>query len=410
MTPASSSCLICKTPFEPFISFGRQPIANAFLTPKQFADEFFYELKVGMCPSCKMVQLGELVDRERMFHEEYAFYSSTSKGMSMHFEGFAAAVRARHLGADDPFVVELGSNDGIMLQHFAAGGIRHLGVEPSANVADAARAKGIRTVSLFFDEALAREIVAEDGRADAILGANVVCHIPYLHSVMSGVRELLKPTGVLVFEDPYVGDIVELASYDQIYDEHAFYFSATALSHLFAMHDLELVDVEPQAVHGGSMRYTVRHKGAGPISPRVGDLIRREERAGLADEATYVRLRERIEASRDSLVATLQRAKADGSRVVGYGATSKSTTVTNYCGITSELVEFISDTTPIKQGKFSPGTHIPVLPYAEFVRRPPHLALLFAWNHAKEIMENERGYVADGGRFIVYVPEVRTLP
>ncbi len=404
------NCLICKTPFEPFISFGRQPIANAFLTPEQYADEFWYELKIGLCPSCKMVQLGELVDRERMFHDEYAFFSSTSKGMSMHFDRFADMVRERHLKANDPFVVELGSNDGIMLRHFAEKEIRHLGVEPSANVADVARAKGIRTVSRFFDEPLAREIASEDGRADAILGANVMCHIPYLHSVLAGVRELLKPSGVLIFEDPYLGDIVEKASYDQIYDEHAFYFSATSLSNLFAMHELELVDVEAQPVHGGSMRYTVRHKGQGPVSEGVRELVRRETAAGLGEHATYVRLRERIEASRAALLAILEGAKADGQRVVGYGATSKSTTVTNYCGITSELVEFISDTTPIKQGKFSPGTHIPVRPYEEFVDRPPELALLFAWNHAKEIMEKEAGYVASGGRFIVYVPDVRILP
>lgn len=220
----------------------------------------------------------------------------------------------------------------------------------------------------------------------------------------------MKPSGVLVFEDPYLGDIVSKASYDQIYDEHAFYFSATSLSNLFALHELELVDVEAQWVHGGSMRYTVRHKGAGPVSERVHELIRRETAAGLGEHATYVRLRERIEASRAALLAILDRARTEGKRVVGYGATSKSTTVTNYCGITSELLEFISDTTPIKQGKFSPGTHIPVRPYEDFLARPPEFALLFAWNHAKEIMEKEAGYVASGGRFIVYVPDVRILP
>jgi methylation protein EvaC len=405
----SRTCLICRTPFEPFMSFGKQPIANAFLTPDAFGSEFFYELKVGACPSCRMVQLAQHVDPELMFHEQYAFFSGTSKGMTAHFADMAGAIRERYLNRPDPFVVEIGSNDGILLQNFLGTPIRHLGVEPSGNVADVARAKGIRTISRFFDTALANEIVAQDGQADVVAAANVMCHIPDLHSVIAGVRALLKPTGALVFEDPYLGDIVEKASYDQIYDEHAFYFSVTSLQRLFAMHEMEVVDAEPQEVHGGSMRYTVRHRGGGPVSPRVATQLERERRAGLDRDATYADLRRRIEASRDDLVALLRRARSEGKRVVGYGATSKSTTVTNYCDITSELVEFISDTTPIKQGKFSPGTHIPVRPYAEFQTRPPDYALLFAWNHAREILAKERPFVDGGGRFIVYVPKVGIL-
>ena len=272
-----------------------------------------------------------------------------------------------------------------------------------------ARKKGIRTVSKFFDEALAKEIVAADGQADAVTAANVMCHIPDLHSVVAGIKLLLKPTGVLVFEDPYLGDIVEKASYDQIYDEHAFYFSVMSLQRLFAMHGMEIVDAEPQEVHGGSMRYTIRHRGAGPASDRVKGRLERERDLALDRDETFVDLRKRIEASRQALVDLLRRLRREGKRVVGYGATSKSTTVTNYCGITSELVDYISDTTPIKQGKFSPGTHIPVRPYTEFKDHPPEYALLFAWNHAKEILANERRFVGGGGRFIVYVPTVGTL-
>src|SRR5438067_5840774 len=405
----SRTCLICRTPFEPFMSLGRQPIANAFLTADAFESEFFYELRVGACPSCRMVQLAQHVDPELMFHEQYAFFSGTSKGMTLHFAEMATALRERYLGGADPFVVEIGSNDGILLQNYLGTPVRHLGVEPSANVADVARAKGIRTLSRFFDTDLAKEILGQDGQADVVTAANVMCHIPDLHSVIAGVRALLKPTGALVFEDPYLGDIVGKASYDQIYDEHAFYFSVTSLGRLFAMHDMEIVDVEPQDVHGGSMRYTVRHRGAGPVSPRVPARLQLEQQAGLDRDETYAALRRRIEASRDELVALLHRARSEGKRGVGYGATSKSTTVTNYCGITSDLVEFISDTTPIKQGKFSPGTHIPVRPYTEFEAQPPDYALLFAWNHGREILANEREFVARGGRFIVYVPKVQFL-
>jgi methylation protein EvaC len=352
------------------------PIANGFLLPGQFASEYFFELKVAHCPACGMVQLTEHVDREKMFHENYAFYSSTSKRMAEHFQRLAEDVRGRYLMGKDPFVVEIGSNDGITLQHFARAGVRHLGIEPSA---------------------------------DAFLGANVMCHIPYRHSVAEGIRLLLKPGGVLVYEDPYLGDIVEKTSYDQIYDEHAFYFSVASVGHLFGEHGMEVVDVAAQHVHGGSMRYVIAHKGSRPVSQAVERQRAKEKALGLHLASTYTQVSRNIERSRDELMKLLRELKRQGKRVVGYGATSKSTTVTNYCGIKPDLVEFISDTTPIKQGKFSPGVHIPVRPYAEFASRYPDYALLFAWNHGEEIMAKEGAFVAAGGKWISYVPKVAVL-
>lgn len=196
-----SKCLICDHAIEPFISFGRMPIANGFLTPDQFAAEPFFELATGCCDHCKMVQLTELVDPRQMFHENYAFFSSTSSRMASHFRSLAEHIQARHLGAD-PFVVEIGSNDGILLKHFASAGIRHLGIEPSANVAAAARVNGVNTIGEFFSEPVARRIVAEHGHADAFVGANVMCHIPTMHDVVAGIATLLKPLGVLILEDP----------------------------------------------------------------------------------------------------------------------------------------------------------------------------------------------------------------
>jgi len=403
------NCLVCGVAIEPFMSFGRMPIANGFLREDQFSDEYFFELKVAFCPKCSMVQLTEQVDREKMFHDEYAFFSSTSTRMAAHFKDFAALVMKSYLPEADPFVVEIGSNDGIMLQNFAAAGIRHLGIEPSANVAEVARAKGINTVGKFFDEELASQIVAQHGQADAFLGANVMCHLPYLHSVAAGIKILLKPEGVLIFEDPYMGDIVEKTSYDQIYDEHASYFSVTSVGNLFAQHDLEVVDAIPQNVHGGSMRYVIAHRGAHQPSPAVAAQRTKEQIMGLNKPETYETLRRNIEQSRDQLMGLLTDLKRKGKRVVGYGATSKSTTVTNYCGITPDLVEFISDTTPIKQGKFSPGAHIPVRPYADFAAGYPDYALLFAWNHGEEIMEKEQHFQHAGGQWIVYVPQVKII-
>jgi len=399
-------CAVCRNPIEPFLSFGRMPIANGFLTEAEFSGEVFFELTVGFCPRCRMVQLMDSVAREKMFHENYPFFSSTSARMSEHFRRLAETVRSTYLTGADPFVIEIGSNDGILLQHFSRAGVRHLGIEPSANVARVARDKGVQTLDGFFDETLARRVLEERGQADVFLGANVMCHLPYLHSVVAGIRLLLKPRGVLVFEDPYLGDIVEKTSYDQIYDEHAFYFSLAALDHLFADHGMEIVDVAHQEVHGGSMRYTAAHKGAHAPAAAVEALRTRERALGLGEAATFERFRRNVEASRDSLVRLLRRLRAEGRRVAGYGATSKSTTVTNYCGITPALVEFISDTTPIKQGKFSPGAHIPVRPHAEFARRPPDCALLFAWNHGEEVMAKERAFTAAGGKWITYVPRV----
>ena len=402
-------CLICSSAVEPFLSFGRMPIANGFLTPEQFSDEYFFNLSVGLCGTCSMVQLTEQLDPQELFHESYAYFSSISRRMAEHFERFAGLVMNDHLKSSEPFVVEIGSNDGIMLRHFAGAGIGHLGVEPSANVARVAMDQGIDTVCKFFDEGLARQIAEERGQADAVLGANVMCHIPDLHSVAEGIRILLKPEGVLIFEDPYLGDIVEKTSYDQIYDEHAFYFSVASISYLFEQHGLEVVDVVPQNVHGGSMRYVVAHAGAGPVSPAVAAQRAKERELGLSQPETYERLAHNVERSCSELMALLHDLKRQGKRVVGYGATSKSTTVTNYCGITPDLVEFISDTTPDKQGKFSPGAHIPIRPYQEFAANHPDYALLFAWNHGEEIMENEQEFQSAGGKWILYVPKVQVL-
>jgi methylation protein EvaC len=400
-------CRICHAEIVPFMSFGRMPIANGFLKLEELGDEYFFELAPAFCEACGMFQLMEQPQPEKMFHEQYAFYSSTSRYMQAHFQTFAHAVMSDVLaGRDDPLVVELGSNDGIMLRHFQKRGLRHLGIEPSANVAEVARAQGIATVSAFFDRKLADAIDVEHGGADAILAANVMCHIPDLPEVAAGVQRLLKPDGVFIFEDPYLGDMICKTSYDQIYDEHVFIFSAKSVQRAFAPFGLELVDVMPQITHGGSMRYTLAPQGSRLVSNRVDEQLAKEAALGFDRHETYLKFKANCENSRTDLMQTLERLRKQGERIVGYGATSKSTTVINYCGITPAHVEFISDTTPIKQGRLSPGAHIPVRPYSEFVSHYPNYALLFAWNHAAEIREKEAGFVAAGGRWIVYVPQV----
>jgi methylation protein EvaC len=400
-------CRVCGAKILPFMSFGKMPIANGFLPPDRTASEYMFELAPAFCRGCSTVQLMEQPAREKMFHENYAFYSSTSRHMQTHFKAFSEmAVSKACTGRKDPFVVELGSNDGIMLQHFQSAGIRHLGIEPSQNVADVARAKGINTLSEFFTVELADRLVAEYGHADAMLSANVICHIPDIHSVAAGVARMLKPDGVFMFEDPYLGDMIAKTSYDQIYDEHVFIFSALSVSAAFGQHGLELVDVAPQVTHGGSMRYVLAPKGSRPASPAVQVLYEKERAQGLNREETFVQFRRNCESSRDALRDLLALLKRDGKRVAGYGATSKSTTVLNYCGITKELIPYICDTTPIKQGKVSPGMHIPIKPYDAFTAEYPDYAVLFAWNHKNEILAKEQQYAAQGGKWVVFVPKV----
>ena len=410
MKDGAFNCRICGNNIKVFMSFGKMPIANGFLLPDGFKSEYFFELAPAFCDKCYAFQISEQPDLEKMFHDNYAFFSSTSKYMQLHFKDFAESVLKNILHETiEPFVVELGSNDGIMLRHFRGKGITHLGIEPSENVANVARKEGINTLNKFFSYELTEEIIEKYGKADVILSANVMCHIPEINSVAKAIANLLKPNGKLIFEDPYLGDMVSKISYDQIYDEHVFIFSANSVSYIFKQHGLELIDVIPQITHGGSMRYILAPIGSHHISSNVKEIIDKEFEQGLHLSSTYENFRENCEKSRDALLELLNNLRKQGRIVVGYGATSKSTTVTNYCKIGPEHINFISDTTPIKQGRFSPGMHIPVKSYEEFTKNLPEYALLFAWNHAQEIFEKEIQFKSAKGKWIRYVPNVEII-
>ncbi len=402
-------CGVCGSSVEPVIFFGRMPLANGFLRQEDFSTEYFYDLTFGFCSNCRMAQLIENVPLEKMFHAEYPFFSSTSSGMTQHFRRLAHEVAHRWLQAPNAFVVEVGSNDGALLRNIAPLGIRHLGVEPSGNVAKAASSNGVETTCRFFDPVAARDIVATYGQADVVLATNCFCHIQDLHSLAEALEIVLKPVGVLIFEDPYLGDLIGNVAYDQIYDEHSYYFSILSVDHWLTQHGFETVDVRPQTVHGGSMRYVVGRVGTCERSRSVDTQKERELNFGLQRFETYLDFRSKIHFSREKLLRLLQRLKNEGRRVVGYAATSKSTTVLNYCEISTELIEFISDTTPIKQWKYSPGMHIPVRPPTEFESPYPDYALLFAWNHAEEITNKELHFNEAGGRWIRYVPRVEIV-
>lgn len=404
-----SNCRVCAGPLTEFLDLGTQPISDAFPRPDETDGEFFFRLAVGRCGSCTMVQLMEEVPRERMFHRDYPYRSSGSAVMREHFENTARRLLATEATGPDPFVVEIGCNDGAMLATVGEAGVRHLGVDPSQGVADEARAKGARVRTAFFEESTALDIATAEGRADVVYAANTLCHIPYLDSVFRGLDALLKPDGVFVFEDPYLGEIVERTSFDQIYDEHFYFFTARSVRNMARHHGFELVDVLRLPVHGGEVRYTLARLGTRVPRPAVAELLAEEESRSLADPATLERFAADVRRTRDELVALLTGLRAEGRRVVAYGATAKSATIANYCGIGPELVSSVYDTTPAKQGRLTPGSHIPVHPSEAFREPYPDYALLFAWNHAEEVMSKEQEFRAGGGKWILYTPTVRVL-
>lgn len=396
-------CRVCNNHIEPFISFGDMPIANGFLLEKEFKDEYFFELATAFCEKCFTVQLVTQPDPNLMFHDNYAFFSKTSKSMQSHFKEFANWIIANYLKNKDPFIIELGSNDGILLENFLNNNIRHLGVEPSANVAKVAIDNGINTEVAFFDNNFANQALLKNGKADAILAANVMCHIPDLNEIAKASKKILKDDGVLIFEDPYLGDMIKKISYDQIYDEHVYIFSAISVKNIFAYHGFELIDTLPQETHGGSMRYVLCKKGSRNVSENVSNLIKKEKNLGLDKLSTYKQFKVDCELSKVKIKSLLKKLKNEGKKIVGYGATSKSTTILNYCKIGPELIDFISDTTPIKQNKYTPGMHIPVKPYEHFIKYNPQIAVLFAWNHRKEIENKEKLFIKNGGKFISHI-------
>jgi len=405
-----NNCCVCNNEVYPFMSFGKMPIANGFLNEIQFSNEYFFEMNVAVCTKCSMFQLIDQPDREQMFNENYAFFSGTSKLMGLHFDEFANHVITDYLiDSKNSFVVEIGSNDGIMLKHFANNNIRHLGLEPSENVARAAEENGVNTIVQFFDAKIAVNIIKEYGQADAFLAANVMCHIPYINSIVEGIKLLLKPDGIIMFEDPYLGDVIQKTTYDQIYDEHTFLFSVHSIQYLFNQFDMEVIDLEPQDTHGGSMRYVIAHKGARLVQENVHKQLEFEQELGLTEPVTFDCFRKNCEKYRSDLMVLLNDIKTQNKSIAGYAATSKSTTIINYCGITTDHLDCIYDTTPIKMGKFSPGAHIPILDYAKFKDNYPDYALLFAYNHEKEIMAKEQEFMKQGGKWVTYVPEVRVV-
>ncbi len=403
-------CKVCNSPsLTEFISFGKMPVANAFLKKEDLnKDEYTYEMAVGFCEKCHMVQLINIVPYNKYIVPDqtgkthYAFFSSTSKAMENHFAEFAKEIEQRFLDPNSK-VLEIGSNDGIMLQAFQNHKV--LGIEPSSNVADVSVSKGIETINEFFTDELAKNLVAQRGTFRTILSTNVTLNIIEIHDLIKGISTLLDNRGVFITEDPYILDILEKNSYDQIYDEHIWYFSLTSLSNLYEMHGMEIFDAEHQDVHGGSMRVYACKKGTYEKTPRLKEYLENEYRNDIYSLEPYLNFSEKVKQNREQLIGLLSSLKSQGKKIVGYAAASKGTIVQNFCNIGPETIEYISDSTPYKQGLYSPGKKIPIVSPDAFHNDNADYALLGAWNHAKEITEKEKNFIERGGRFIIHLPK-----
>jgi len=408
-------CPICHTQnLLEFINFGQMPVANAFLKQEDlYKPEFKYEMAVGFCENCKMVQLVNIVPYDKYIvpdetgKTQYAFFSSTSKAMEEHFASVAGEIEEKFLELNSQ-VLEIGSNDGIFLKAFKNHNV--LGIEPSDNVADVAKSLGIETITNFFSEDLARRIVEQRGKFKAIFSANVILNIIDLHDLLRGVNHLLEDKGVFIFEDPYLVDILEKTSYDQIYDEHVWYFSLTSLSNLLEMHGMQIFHAQREWVHGGSMRVYTCKKNAYEKTSQLKQYLEQERQKKIHEIDPYIEFAKKVEKSKQELQILLKSLKSEGKKIVGYAAASKGTIVLNYCDIGKETLDYISDSTPFKQGLYSPGKHIPIVAPEHFHQdKEVDYALLSAWNHAKEIIGKEKEFIERGGRFIVHYPEARIL-
>ena len=407
-------CRFCGAPLSHlFVDLGASPLANSYLEPEDLGRaEAFYPLAVYVCGECLLVQLPEAERPEAIF-SDYAYFSSYSESWLRHAEAYAEAMIERFgisAGAGHQ-VIEIASNDGYLLRWFQERGVPVLGVEPAGNVAAAAQAAGIPTLVRFFGEAAARELAAEGRRADLLVGNNVLAHVPELNDFVAGLKILLAPGGVLTMEFPHLLRLMAEDQFDTIYHEHYSYFSFATVRKVFAAHGITLFDVEELPTHGGSLRIFGRHDedAAKPVEERVAALLAREEAAGLGRLEIYRSFGERVCRVKWGLLRFLIHAKEEGRSIAAYGAPAKGNTLLNYCGVRTDFLDYTVDRSPHKQGRFLPGTRIPIHGPDRLRETRPDYVLILPWNLKEEIVEQMADVRSWGGRFVVAIPEVRVL-
>ncbi len=397
------------------LSLGALPLANALLTRDQLElPEPRYPLECVYCPGCALVQITETVPPEQLFRD-YVYFSSFSDTVLASARSIAERlIRTRGLRSTSR-VVEIASNDGYLLQHYARHGIPVLGVEPARNIARTAEERGIPTVAEFFDESLGHALRRRGVAADVLHANNVIAHVADLHGVLAGIRAVLGPDGLAVIENHYVKDLIDHVEFDSIYHEHLCYFSVTSFEFLFRQHGMILVDVERLPLHGGSLRVFFQ-LADGPRSwsseearARVDAALREEASWGVRNFAFYEHFGERVERLRAELTALLSDTKAAGKRIAVYGASAKSSTLLNYFHIGADVLDYVVDRSTVKQGRYTPGTRLPIHSPQRLLEDRPDYVLLLTWNFADEILEQQAEYRRQGGRFIIPIPQVRVV-
>ena len=386
------------------LDLGEQPLANNILAPEDLAKpEPRFPLRLAVCTDCWLLQITDLVPPVELF-SDYIYFSSYSETWVAH----TAACADRYLREFAPkHVVEIASNDGCLLRHFAKAGVSHLGIEPAENVAAVARENGVTTHSQFFSERVAKGL-AEKKRADLILANNVFAHAPDINDFVAGLCQLLTEDGCAILEFPHALEMFAQGEFDTIYHEHVFYFTLTALQPLMARHSLRIMRVESVPIHGGSMRIFVRHTDHTP-DETVAAMLQKETDAGVTTGKYYENFCKRAQVTKTVLEKAVSAITKTGRRVAAYGAAAKGSTLLNFCNLTSDDIEFVADRSPHKHGRLTPGAHIPIVPAEELARRAPDMTLLLAWNFADEILEQQSAYREAGGRFLIPIPESREV-
>jgi len=402
------NCRSCNaTRLTPILDLGVTPLANSILSGDQLDEpEFKAPLGVVRCENCSIIQITETVAPERLF-TKYAYFSSFSDTMLQHAKDLVEkTISERELG-ESSFVVEIGSNDGYLLKNYKAASIPILGIEPAVNVAALANERGVTTVARFFNAKYAEELVNQGKTADVVHVHNVLGHVPEINDFAKGLSLLLKSDGIAIIEVPYAVEMIDRVEFDTIYHEHVFYYTLTALKHLFERAGLAILDVDQVSIHGGSLR--VKLGKAGTASQKVEALLRTESERGFNAASAYEHFSQRVLTLKQQLVSLLNKLKREGCRMAAYGAAAKGTTLLNYFQVGTETLEFVVDRSTAKQGHYMPGVHLPIYSPAElFIRRPDYV-LLLTWNFAEEILRQQSEYLRQGGRFIVPLPEPRIV-
>lgn len=388
-----------------FLQLGPTPAPNGFLKAHhRHRAEKFYPLDVCFCKSCGLVQLAHVVSPQVMF-KNYVYIPSTSETMTTHFASLAKqAIKATTAKPGD-LSLDIGSNDGTLLKSFSSLGMQILGVDPAENLAKKANQEGVRTICALFTKELASKIKRKYGSTQIITATNVVAHVHNLHDFLEGIRNLLSDEGLFIAEFPYLIDLIEKVEFDTIYQEHLSYFSITPFEKLLRRHSLYLIDIQRLSVHGGSVRVFISKK-PGNLSVRVKKLLQLEKKKGILNYQTYLKFRRKVDGVRHELVQLLWKLRLENKQIIGYGASAKGNIILNYCRIGPETLDYIVDSIPYKQGKFTPGMHIPIYPEEKILKDQPEYTLLLAWNFADEIIKKQAEYRKKGGKFILAIPKL----